>query len=149
MMKEGIELLWTKSNRPFSRLIRAVTGEKASHCVIKWNNFVIHSTFSGVKVVGAPTFLEQNEVIYRLNHEVKIEDLAAIVIKYGARFYDLLGFLYLGLRLLFPFLPKKNLWQITGMFMCTEFLSQFFYGKELSMITPDQLYFKLREDLKQ
>ena len=98
--------------------------------------------------MGADEFLSENEVVFDLSHEVPIDQLAGIVIKYGARFYDVLGFLYLGLRLLFPWLlPKKNLWQVTGMFMCTEFLTEFTHGQELSLITPDQLYYKLSEEL--
>jgi hypothetical protein len=64
------------------------------------------------------------------------------------RSYDYTGLLYLGLRYyakryLGVSLPKVNLWQISGMFTCTEFVTKVLSGKEDSLITPYQLFLLL------
>jgi hypothetical protein len=73
-----------------------------------------------------------------------LEKVINLLAKYDGNFYDFGALFYLGLRSLFPFLPKANLWQTTGMFLCTEWITEVVDGKENSMITPHQLYLKLK-----
>jgi hypothetical protein len=74
--------------------------------------------------------------------------LGVMLEKYEFSVYDLPAMLFLGLSLLvrrylkLP-LPKSNLWQSTGMFLCTEWVSVFLSQEENSMLTP----WKLREKL--
>jgi len=66
--------------------------------------------------------------------------LGIAVDSYEGSMYDYGAFLYIGLKCLLPFLPKINLWQTTGMFLCTEWVQEVL-GREIdSMITPYKLY---------
>lgn len=60
--------------------------------------------------------------------------------------YDFGALFYLALRVLFPWLPKKNLWQTSGMFLCTEWVTEVLEGEEDSMITPYKLFLRLKEE---
>lgn len=141
-----LEILFTTTTGLFSRLIRKVTKEPVSHCAIRVNEFVIHSTFlTGVTVVPFSVFSKNNEIRYRhkLNAFSYIK-LRRMLYKYYGRYYDYGAFLYIGLRYLFPkFTKKHNLWQCTGMFLCTEFVTNVIWRKEDSMLTPYKLYQKL------
>lgn len=131
-------VLFTRSRLLGSRLIRAVTGEPISHCAMldtdTW--IVTHSTLSGIRKDTLAKFKLVNEIRY-------------IVPVYPSRspnpsaHYDYGAFLYLGLKLILSKvgirLPKKNLWQSTGMYICTEFISGQVLEKELQL-TPMGLY---------
>lgn len=141
-----LEILFVKSNKIGSKIIRAVTSEPVSHCAIKFEDLVFHSTMiNGVHVDFYKDFIDTHEILFN----IKIgSDLAKLSnIKHSR--YDYFGILYLGLKLLLGKigikLPKKNLWQSTGMYMCTEFISEIVNDKEDSMITPYKLYKKLSE----
>ena len=131
-----------------SKIIQAVLKEPVTHCAIRYDDYVIHSTYNGVRVEHVTEFIKHSKVV----HEIKIRrDLHKLFLTlakycranydYGAMFY--LGFYYLLRRIGLP-LPKKNLWQGTGMFLCTEFITQYIDEKEDSMITPYGLYLRLK-----
>jgi hypothetical protein len=62
--------------------------------------------------------------------------------------YDFTGLLYMGLRYLLPFLPRHNLWAISGSFLCTELITEVIDGEEDPDITPYNLYLSLKEKYK-
>lgn len=139
-----IELLFTASNAIGSRIIRGVTKEPVSHVAIHIiGTGVMHSTLlQGVVMENYDEFVSNKTTV--ISHPVKITNPFAFTHLIG-HWYDLLGLLYLGIRYFIPILPKKNLWQVTGMFMCTEFATKVLLGKENSMITPYQLLLKFQE----
>lgn len=146
----SIEIATTRSNLIMSRVIRAVTGEKASHCVLIIDDlWVVHSNFYGVHAEYIGDFLDVNELVDRVSYPASPERVMDTLSKYKRSGYDYGAMIYLGLALaarrLFPrFVPKQNLWQTTGMFMCTEFISQSVFGQEDSLLTPDRLMERLR-----
>lgn len=143
-------LLFTKSKFWFSDLICKVTEEPVSHVSIydSTEEVVYHSTFTGVTRVPATTFFEQQEKIIYYPADIDPEQLYKKFDRYKRSCYDIGALLFLGLcfmvrRYLRIPLPKQNLWQATGMFLCTEWVSQVLLDRELSMITPWKLYQKL------
>lgn len=139
-----MQILFTRNDRWGSKLIRAVTGETVSHVAIRISRFVIHSRLidGGVTIDFYREFMRNNTVVYTIPWEISIKQIDRD--RYAGKSYDFGAFLYLGLRKLFPFLPKANLWQSTGMYMCTEFVTDVLGGTEDSLVTPGQLYEKLR-----
>lgn len=136
----GINILFTTSETPGSQLIRAVTKEPVSHCAIQVGNYVMSAEPAGVGVMPYSLF--------RAHHKIKfivpaITEQSNLDKNFGKP-YDYLGLLYLGFRYLLPSVfPKKNLWQMSGMFMCTETITDLLFEKPDDMITPYQLYLKL------
>ena len=143
-----MRLLFTQSDQFGSRFIRSVTGEEVSHVAIQLGRFVLHSTLDrGVHIVSIRRFLATREVIHSIKIDAKFNQILAILAKYEESPYDYGAFLYLGMRILLSKIgieiPKANLWGTTGMFLCTEFVTQVLYGEELDYLTPGQLYRRL------
>lgn len=137
-----MKILFTQSPLIASRLIRKITGEPVSHCAIEIDGTVIHSNFLGVHPQSAEGFRDHctvwGEVPFPDDFKKMFEQTCA---GWGRR-YDFGALLYLALRYLLPWLPKKNLWQTSGMYLCSEWVSSYF-GEEDAMITPYRLYLKL------
>jgi hypothetical protein len=142
-----IEVLFTRSNLPGSRWIRELTGEPVSHCAIHWMDKVIHSSYYGVKKVEYTEFAAHNEIVYRVSLPIPSSVILDIWIKYHDKPYDYGALLFLGARYLLSKIGIKtanhNLWQDSGCFICTEFVSSAIIGKTDSTITPYQLYLEL------
>lgn len=144
-----MSVLITAGHNPFSAIIRRLTREPASHVAIRWNAWVLHSNLNGVQWQSLDSFKLNAEII----NEIPIEEDLERLLKFSAAHvergrYDIGGLLYCGLRLSLRSIgiriPKKNLWQMTGMFMCTELVTAFVYGIEDAMITPTQLGQRLK-----
>jgi len=136
-------ILFTKSNTIGSNLIRWVTDEPVSHVALRIGQSVYHSKFGrGITREPLEKFREKNVVVYR----VTIYNAYFSGIERYTGGYDYLALLFLGLRYLLPFLPKVNLWQVTGMYLCTEYITKLINKEEDSMITPYQLYNELRSE---
>ena len=145
---------------PVSKLIMELTGESVSHTVIRNGDFIYQSSFAGVEQVKAADFLAEYNVIYslkphseRLNEADLVERLIERMVDLRGTLYDFPGLLYVGFRysLFCAFnldIPKKNLWQISGMYICTEFVEDIIDIESDSMITPYKLYLKLKESGK-
>ena len=72
--------------------------------------------------------------------------LAYLLDKYWEARYDYRAFLALGLRFIAPNLASKlPFTQLTGSFLCTEFVTTALGDGENSEITPYKLYLKLKE----
>ncbi len=143
--RTGMEILFTTTDSIASRFIRDITGEPVSHCVVRVGEFVIHSSFKGVVIEPYDLFRKNNKILYRILGLTYPSKIRRTLSKYYGKMYDYPALLYLGLRYLLPsIVPKQNLWQTTGMFICTEFITQLLEEKEDSMITPYKLYLRLK-----
>ncbi len=144
-------ILFTTSNYPTSWLIRKLTKEDCSHCALYLPavNKIIHMNFLGFRVESPQDFTKHNRILHHVDIP-KYKDLPLEYFKdkYGKSKYDIKALLFAGIRVLCKkagiSLPKVNLWQTTGMFMCTEFVTDVLTGgQEDSLVTPHQLYEKL------
>lgn len=139
-------ILFTTSKYPTSWLIRKLTREDCSHCAIQVGLEVIHSNFRGCNLATLQDFTSNNQILHMV-YVPTPEGLTAQALynDYKGVGYDFGALLYAGLRILCRFLPKVNLWQTTGMYLCSELVTRILDGEEDSMITPHNLYLKLRE----
>ena len=141
----GVEIAFTKSSYYMSSLIRSVTHEDVSHCVIIIDDlWVIHSNFFGVHSEYIGDFEEHSTIVTRIPYLISRDRVYETLDRYHRSGYDYGAMLYSGLvliarRLCPKFVPNRNLWQTTGMFLCTEFISEVLTGKEDALITPGQL----------
>ena len=141
-----MQILFTRSNTILSKTICAITKEPVSHCALKVGPFVIHSNLLGVRIVPYNVFASSHEIVYNINKIELNESIKTVLKECYGKPYDIGALIYLGLRFLFPqLMPKQNLWQTTGMFLCTEFITKMIDMKEDSLITPYKLYLKLTE----
>lgn len=142
-----MNILFTRGNNPISTMIMGLTKESVSHVAIELDGYVIHCSLLGTKVVKSWDFRTNCTVVYCIPMErYKLSKVLAMLHK--KPMYDYLGLLYLGIRygLKRAFgwsIPKANLWQVSGMSMCTEFVTQIIDEKQDSLITPYGLYKKL------
>lgn len=138
-----MQVLFTRSNSILSRVIRRVTGEPVSHCAISCGGWIVHANLLGVHVELPQTFTTHSQIVYSVDVPYDQDKLMATLAKYDQRPYDFGALLYLGIRFVLPWLPAKNLWQTTGMFLCTEWVTEFLFGGEDHTITPYKLYLRL------
>lgn len=143
-----MKLIFTSSQSALSKAIRGVTGEDCSHVAILDGNWIIHSNLRGVNVDYAPEFLKHCTVEHSLDFDGSM--VYPTLESKAHSFYDVGALLFDGLCLLtrhylkIP-LPKSNLWQSSGMYMCTEW-AQLVLGLKIdSMITPHGLYNQLKD----
>lgn len=131
-----------------SKIIRKVTHEDVSHCAIEAYGFVVHSNHRGVNIETISSFKKINEVVDTVEVGKGNAKLLKSLSQSHRRGYDVPGLIYLGLKLILGklgiSLPKKNLWQTTGMYLCTEFVTHVITGEENSEMTPGQLRDKLK-----
>jgi hypothetical protein len=148
-----MNIIFTRSNNLISKLICAITKEPFSHVAISpFPECVLHSTFTGVNFISMGRFLAAHSTVIPVRVDIPYEAILPIVHKNGKALYDFKALLFVGAMLLlrrwFPKLvPKQNLWQTSGMYMCTEFVT-LILGEVDSMITPYQLYVKLTTESK-
>lgn len=146
-----MKVLFTTTGSPLSRAIRALDGEPVSHTALLYDdNIVIHSNLLGVRVIFLEEFLRTESIIYSVEIPDNYPKLLILIAKYDRAWYDIPGLLYLGWRyLLFKYfqkpLPTANLGAHTGLFMCTELVTQYLDGRENSLVTPYKLYLQLSE----
>lgn len=126
-----------------SRLIMAVTDDPCSHVVIEAAGFVIHSNLLGVHAEDSAGF--KPDIVFSVPIPSSYDKLLGVFAGANGSPYDFGAMFYLGARKLCPWLPKKNLWQCTGMFLCTEWVTRYLDGVEDSEITPYKLYKRLLE----
>lgn len=151
--KSNMKILFIRGHSSFSNLICSVTQEDISHvalCItLEGSEFVIHSDLRGLHIETLEAFSKRCEVVYTLEKQSSPEDTKQalkVLSEHEWSYYDLGAIAFLGLcltvrRYLRIPLPKSNLWQTTGMFMCVEWLSYYIDLKEESMCTPKRLYY--------
>lgn len=141
-----MKILFTHGNNIASKLICKVTGELTSHVAVQIGEFVIHSNFRGLHIETLSYFITHSTILKTIEvpdrYIKKAED---IYDKNAFHSYDFIAFIALGLKSLKIPLPKINLWNISGMFICTEFVSEVLMEKEL-LLTPEQLYQKVSHE---
>jgi hypothetical protein len=148
-----MKVLFTRSNNPLSRLICAITGEPLSHvALLPMPECVIHSTLTGVDFTTYARFEAAHSYIVDVEIDADYYDILPTIMDASKASYDYKALLFCGVMLLlrrwFPkWVPKQNLWQTTGMYMCTELVTDAL-GEIDSMITPYQLYLKLSKENK-
>lgn len=153
MEKDVVEILFTRGNSLLSQAICGVTGEPVSHVAIRIGSLIIHSNLRGVHLESAITFLNNCKVIYTVPCITREHKILNVLANSEFSCYDVGGLLFAGLALLarhylkIP-LPKVNLWQSSGAFLCTEFVSEAISVEQDAMITPYGLYLKLIGDKK-
>ena len=148
-----MRILFTKNNTFVSKSIRTLTQEPVSHVVLEVGSFIVHSNFRGVHIEWANNFKKKSTVVYSVEIErtplddIRLNDLLE---KYEFSMYDFGGMLFMGValwaraNLRIP-LSKSNLWQSSGMFLCTEWINMYLDIEKDSMITPYKLYLKLKK----
>lgn len=145
-----MNILFTRGSNIFSRAICRVLNEPVSHVAIEYGGLVIHSNFRGLHIEPLAHFLQHSLVRYSIPyHGISVISFHDELARNWKATYDIGAFLWMTTRhLLRPLiqLPKANLWQCTGMFLCTEWVTHVLSGgREDSEITPYQLYRKLSE----
>jgi hypothetical protein len=131
-----------------SGVIVAVTKEPVSHCaLLVCDTLVIHSTVGGVQIDHISRFLEHSVIIYEVPIAISDKEALAVLDKYAQYRYDIPAMLWIGMslmarRVLPGLVSKRNLMEVSGMFICTELLTAAL-GEVDSMITPFQLYLRL------
>ena len=139
-----MQILFTRSSSILSRIICKMTGEPVSHCAVSGGDYVMHSNLYGVHIEPLAKFLGSTTIVFSIDLPADPDKMIRLIRSEEHKPYDYGGLLYCGLRLLFPILPKKNLWQTTGMYMCTEWVQEALGTEKIdSMITPYQLYLQL------
>lgn len=141
-----MRLLFTKGKGPVGQTVAWALRSRMSHVVIEYNGLVFHSNFWGVHAIPIERFLEKAKVIEIVEIDLTWRELRTNFNKYWHARYDFLAFLHLGVRAVLRRaglkLPKANLWQVTGMFLCTEWVTRTLHGTERTL-TPEQLYERL------
>jgi hypothetical protein len=145
-----IRVLFTTRDTPLGRAIRFLTNEPVSHVAIQLDEFVVHSTIFGPEVRSINYFNRHNKTIFYIDIPKSSANLSTILDNYDTKFYDYACLIYLGIRyMLLRYmrisLPKVNLWNISGMYTCTELATALLFDKPDPMITPYKLYLKLSE----
>jgi hypothetical protein len=141
-----MEILFTKSNTFLSRAICYLTKEKVSHVALQEGKFVFHSSLCGVEIITLENFTTAREILGHIEVDnFSYDNLLRFLSK--PHRYDFLALAYLAVRYaakkwLRISIPKANLWGITGMYTCTEFVSDVIWSSEDSLITPGRLYEK-------
>ena len=144
-----MRILFTKSDRIGSNLIRWGLEEPVSHVAMEVENLVLHSTWDGVDIDHIHTFLETREIVCSVEiPELGWEKMLEIARKYEGRSYDFVGLLlFAGAALSRKFfgtpLPKYNTWNQKEAFLCTEIATMALFGRENGIITPYELYLRL------
>lgn len=153
-----MKILFTRNSSMLSNLIAGVTEEPVSHVALEFSSgIVIHSNLRGVHITWARNFKINNSVVLELSptfeDTTEREKLDAVLEKYEFSFYDVGALLFLGICLFLrkylklP-LPKSNLWQASGAFLCTEWAQELLDVEKDSMITPYQLYLRLKNSVQ-
>lgn len=155
-----MKILFTKGSSPLSKAIIGVTGESVSHCALDFGAFIVHSNLLGVNIEWANFFKKQTIVIYTLQRNylpgtqsmVDANDLDILdktLTNDENAIYDFGALLFAGLAILAKHylkipLPKTNLWQSSGQFICTEWVQEITKDPIDSMLTPEGLYNKMK-----
>jgi hypothetical protein len=143
-----MQILFSKNTKPLSQLIMAVTHEPVSHCAVQVGEFIIHSTVFGPEIRTLQYFSERNTIVYTVDVPLSDSEAMQLITHTDAAGYDYPALLYLGMRYaarkLGVSLPRANLWKLSGMYICTELVTKLLFGTADAMITPYQLYQKLR-----
>lgn len=151
-----MKILFTTNVGFVSTAIRWATGEAFSHVAIQVDRFVIHSNHKGLHIELEDTFFIKNKVIKSLERSAEFknkelqdnERVFALLALHEFSSYDFGAVAFFGIALLCHKLGlhwfKSNLWQSSGAYMCVEWGTQLVEGKVDSLVTPEELYARLK-----
>lgn len=147
-----MRILLTTTRKPLSRLIRWGLGEPATHMAFVFDGeIVIHSYFTGLRIDSYTDFITKHQTKKMLNigidREVESNIKRRLLRNIGTKAYDYGAILYFGWRVLLQKtfgldIPKKNKWQSSEAYLCTEIVK--YLPEELK---PD-LDFEITSPLK-
>lgn len=156
-----ISLMFTRSNKIGSKLIRWGYMGETSHFAIGFDDkIVFHSHFGGPRVDWHHEFISKNELVYSiyLDLALELEEKIYSLIRskqkfsgydYGALFYAALSTLLSRLFMSGRF--DRNLWASSRRALCLEMAEYLepITGKiqDLDTMFPDELYFLLKDKL--
>lgn len=145
-----MKVLFTAGNSFVGRAIRYMTREPVSHVALQIGDLVVHSTLFGPEVRSINYFNKKYKIVYTVDLPDSHISVAPVLDRYDKRAYDYwclvyLGMRYAALRALGIALPKVNLWEVSGMYTCTEFVTGILLEKPDSMITPYGLFLKMKQ----
>lgn len=148
-----MQIVFTVGKSLLSRAIQHVLDEPVSHVAIICGNAVIHSNLLGVHVTDIAKFHKHAAVILRYNTPDEPQKILDALARTDRSMYDFGALLFLGLaflarRYLHIPLPKMNLWQATGMYLCTELVTEVTDGEADSLVTPYGLFKRLVRGLQ-
>lgn len=151
-----ISILFTTSEKPMAKLIRWATGEDCSHVAILWDETVVHSNWKGVHSEHTSEFLKENRVVHTIpvseDSQEDVDRFLRVLSQPNRSPYDFGALLFCGIMLFsrkalgLTKWPKQNLWQSSGMYLCTEFVTEYLYGESDALITPHKLYERILEN---
>lgn len=144
-----MHVLFTKGNNIFSRVIRWALRSDISHVAILKDGLVYHSNLKGVHIQPLDRFIDKAKIVKTIPYSIEQGRLLEVISQEWGKPYDCVAFWWLGIRAIFSRagikLPKADVRQITGMYICTELVTQVLIGEE-RQLTPDQLYDMLNKD---
>lgn len=164
-----MKLIWTKTNTPFSAMIRFLTGDDCSHFAFvftsKVSGLMFESNLLGTHPKFYKTALKHCTVIHEIDVPLSIEEedeiWDLIVEKYDNKPYDFLGAFYLGIRRFFTRVfgsrpMTRNLLADKNSFFCNELYEILCHIPEFpvidvsgGMITPHDLFVAIEESKRE
>lgn len=156
-----VSLIWAKSSKPLSVIIRKLSNADCSHFAICFDRRVVfHSDLQGVHICWLETFQASHEVVHQIEMPplslISEEEIYQKAIAITGRLYNFPGLLYFGYRLLLKRLfnlpiPNTNALGSASADMCMEVSSVLDpvipIDPKLSMTTPHELYVYVKEYL--
>lgn len=151
-----MKILFCRGSSILSHTICGVTGDDISHCALEFPDLgiIVHSNLLGINLEWSGYFRKHTTIVHEVKYTIDSLqnelNLSTMLDQYENSWYDIGALLFVGISLVLKHylhipMPKKNLWQTTGMFLCTEWITKYIDGKEDSMITPRQLYERIKE----
>lgn len=143
-----LSVLFTKSNKWGSRLIRWGLREPVSHVAVQIGEWVYHSSVAGVDRISSDEFMASYEVMLQVDLNTKISPVESLWQRYKDKAYDYRSILYLAWRVLLQRcigtpIPATNPWNDKHKYLCTEF-AEIIIGVDFhDTITPAGMFTKL------
>lgn len=147
-----LQIVFTSSDTFVGRAIKFITGEPYTHVALRLGDKVLHSFFKGVERISFDEFkkIRKIEASVFVNPQPPTPKIAfdSVEAEYSGKGYDYKALAWLAARYwlkktLGLSISKVNFWNITGMYTCTEFVTEVVDGKADSLITPYKLYERL------
>jgi hypothetical protein len=141
-------ILFTAGNNVVSKAIRELTRYPASHVAVQFGNYVFHSNMTGPKFELLDEFLKHSHIVRSYvgppTNQMDLLDMVDFYARRQHRKYDFLLFLWLTAHCLWAYSLKKpvkpsDMKQVTGAYLCTEFVSTFLNTDKTSIYLPEQL----------
>lgn len=147
-----MRVIFTRSNKIGSRIIRLVTGEPVSHVAIGFTStmdMVAGMTFSGLTIESSEKFLAAHEIYAAYTVDAPTLIVWDRIKSQIPRGYDFPGMIWLGLAILcrraFGFKIKRNPWNKKDLSFCTEFADMVLGTEDGAIVTPGELLAKLEQ----